>query len=181
MFDVRGPFSRIFDDFGDEFVVLDKDGEQVKQRWIKTISSDKEGLVEVLGSERHDLDDGDQVVISGVVGMNVKQSESSEHKHDSINETVHQVKVVSPFAFKIGDTTIYDEYVRNGRITQLKVPVTIKNQSLEECLKLKETPLDPNLVFADFETIDHVPISHACFIALDAFMQEHGRVPKAWD
>lgn len=127
-----GPFSRIFNDFGDEFIVLDKDGEDLKERWIKSISNEEEGLLHVLDAERHDLDDGDKVAITEVIGMVLKEGEKTEFKSNSINETIHDIKIVSPFSFKIGDTTKYEKYERNGKITQVKVPVTRKFKSLEE-------------------------------------------------
>lgn len=131
LFSVHGPFARIFDDFGPEFTVLDKDGEDLKERWVKEITCETEGLVEVLGTERHDLDDGDEVAITEVVGMTLKQGQKTEFKSESINQTIHKVKVVSPFAFKIGDTSIYEKYERNGKITQVKVPKVINFESLE--------------------------------------------------
>lgn len=180
-FDVRGPFARIFDDFGKDFIVLDKDGEDLKERWIKSISTDKEGLVEVLDTERHDLDDGDKVAITEVIGMKLKEGQSSGFKSDSINETIHKVQIVSPFSFKIGDTTIFEEYERNGKITQVKVPVTFKFESLEKCLTDDNIPLDDNMSIADFEKMPHINVSHACFEALDIFLSENNRLPNPWN
>ena len=181
LFDVYGPFSRVFNDFGNEFVVLDKDGEDLKERWIKNISIEEEGLVEVLDVERHDLDDGDKVAITEVIGMDLKTGEKTEFKSNTINETIHDIKIVSPFSFKIGDTTKFTDYERNGKITQVKVPVTNKFKSLEECLKEKDVPYDANLSIADFEKMAHLPISHACFEALDMFVKEKDRLPNKWD
>lgn len=180
-FDVRGPFSRIFNDFGEEFVIVDKDGEDLKERWIKNITTDSEGLVEVLDTERHDLNDDDQVAITEVIGMKLKEGQISGFKSDSINETIHKIKVVSPFSFKIGDTTIFDNYERNGKITQVKTAVTFKFKSLQECLEAEEIPLDQNLSIADFEKMPNLSIEHACFEALDKFITKNQRMPKQWD
>jgi len=160
-FDVYGPFARIFNDFGQEFVVLDKDGEDLKERWVKSISNQEQGIVEVLDTERHDLDDGDKVAITEVIGMQLKEGEDSEFKSSSINETIHKVEVVNPFSFKIGDTTIFSDYKRNGKITQVKVPVKFKFESLKDCLEATEIPLDQNMSIADFEKMDHISVSHA--------------------
>ena len=39
----------------------------------------------------------------------------------SINETIHKVKVVTPYAFRVGNTLKYSKYERNGIAKQLKV------------------------------------------------------------
>jgi molybdopterin/thiamine biosynthesis adenylyltransferase len=160
-FDVRGPFSRIFNDFGEEFIVLDKDGEDLKERWIKNISTEEKGLVEVLDTERHGLDDCDKVAFTEVIGMDLKEGKTSGFKSNSINETIHKIEIVSPFSFRIGDTTIYTPYERNGKITQVKVPKPFKFKSLAESLKPNEIPLDDNMSIADFEKMAHINISHA--------------------
>jgi len=170
-FDVFGPFARIFNDFGDEFIVLDKDGEDLKERWVKSISKNTEGIVEVLDTERHDLVDGDKVAFTEVVGMKLEEGKESGFKSMSINETIHKVEVISPFSFKIGDTTIYSEYEMNGKITQVKVPVKFKFNSLKQSLNSIEIPLDDNMSIIDFTKMAHIPISHACFEALDVFIQ----------
>lgn len=137
--------------------------------------------MEVLDTERHDLDDGDNVAITEVVGMELKEGKDSGFKSESINKTIHKVKVISPFSFKIGDTTIFENYEMNGKITQVKVPVTFKFQNLDECLNSQNIPLDENMSMADFEKMPHIPISHACFEALDAFIIDNKRMPKPWD
>ena len=113
--------------------------------------------------------------------MDLKTGEKTEFKSNTINETIHDIKIVSPFSFKIGDTTKFTDYERNGKITQVKVPVTNKFKSLEECLKEKDVPYDANLSIADFEKMAHLPISHACFEALDMFVKEKDRLPNKWD
>jgi len=35
-------------------------------------------------------------------------------KSDSINETIHKVKVMTPYSFKIGSTISFEPYIRNG-------------------------------------------------------------------
>ena len=180
-FDVFGPFARIFNDFGKEFIVLDKDGEDLKERWIKSITNEENGVVEVLDTERHDLVDGDKVAITEVIGMDLKEGKESGFKSSNINETIHKVEVISPFAFKIGNTTIFEDYKRNGKITQVKVPVTFKYNSLKESLESPEIPLDENMSIADFEKMGHISVSHACFEALDLFIEKNNRMPSPWD
>ena len=49
--------------------------------------------------------------------MKLKEGEKHEDsaiKSDSINDTINKVKVVTPYAFKIGSTKKFEKYLRNG-------------------------------------------------------------------
>ena len=111
-FDVRGPFARLFNDFGKEFVVVDKDGEEVKEKWIKEMRKTEDGKVEIETTEKHDLDELDKILI--------------------LDDTEHGIEVVSPFIVKIEDKSVLEKYEGNGKVTQVKVPVAFKFKPLEE-------------------------------------------------
>jgi ubiquitin-activating enzyme E1 len=51
--DVYGVFGRVFNDFGDSFEILDKDGEELQDCMIKSISCDEKALVELLPNAKH--------------------------------------------------------------------------------------------------------------------------------
>lgn len=53
--DCHGVFSRVFNDFGETFEVLDKNGEALQDVIVQSISSDKEGVVELLQNQKHIL------------------------------------------------------------------------------------------------------------------------------
>ena len=126
---VQGVFGRILNDWGDDFVVLDKNGEQGNEVMIKEITISNPGKVELLTGSKHDLEDGDMVVINNVQGMTVKT-----HESNNINGTYHKIKVINKSSFHIEDTTIYTEFIRNGTIKLVKVPIPIKFQPLEEII-----------------------------------------------
>ena len=49
--------------------------------------------------------------------MKLKEGEKHDDpaiKSDSINDTIHKVKTLTPYAFKIGSTKKYEGYIRNG-------------------------------------------------------------------
>ena len=46
--DCYGAFSRVFNDFGDQFEILDKNGEELQEVMIQHISNDAAGVVELL-------------------------------------------------------------------------------------------------------------------------------------
>ncbi len=62
---VDGVFARCFNDFGDSFEVLDKNGEDTPELIIKEIS--QSGVVTLIS--KHNLEDGDSVLIYQVQGM----------------------------------------------------------------------------------------------------------------
>lgn len=187
MADTMGVYCRLFNDFGDKFEVLDKNGEELIDLNISKISSDKEALVEILQNQKHKLEDGDEVLLSGIEGMKLKEGikheEEAFKKLDSINETIQKVKVMTPYSFKIGDTTKYEPYQAKGIVKQLRTKVTMKSISLEEALqKDKDSiPFDLNLMIADFEKLDQTLISHVCYTTLDRFRVKNKKMPSPWN
>jgi len=63
--DAYGVFTRVLNDFGDKFEVLDKNGEELQDVMIKSIESDAdEALVELLPNMKHKFEDGDEVLLT---------------------------------------------------------------------------------------------------------------------
>lgn len=69
--DVYGPWCRLFNDFGDEFEVADKNGEDPVEVMIKSISSAEKGIVTLLTGAKHPFEDGEHIIFSEVVGMDI--------------------------------------------------------------------------------------------------------------
>ena len=67
--DAYGPFSRVFSDFDDEFVVVDKNGKEIQEVMIGSITTEEEGLVKLLSGHSQKYEDGDIVTINGVDGI----------------------------------------------------------------------------------------------------------------
>jgi molybdopterin/thiamine biosynthesis adenylyltransferase len=59
--DCHGVFARVFNDFGEKFEVLDKNGEELQDVMIKDISNEEQGKVELLQNQKHKFEDGDEV------------------------------------------------------------------------------------------------------------------------
>lgn len=77
------------------------------------------------------------------------------HKEDnskSINNTVHKVKVMNVYEFQIGDTSVYQPYIRNGTVKNIKEPVHVKFRSMREVFEgaKEKLPIDQNLQYYDF-------------------------------
>lgn len=131
---LAGVFGRVFNDFGDSFEVLDKNGEELLDVIVNSISNEEKGVVELLGNQKHKFEDGDEVTFTGIEGMKLKEGESHEDpsvKTDSINETIHKVTVINPYSFKIGDTRKYTPYEAKGIAKQLRMKHKIAYKSFE--------------------------------------------------
>ena len=62
--DTYGVFARVFNDFGDKFEILDKNGEDLQDVMIKSLSNEEQGIVELLPNLKHKFEDGDEVLIT---------------------------------------------------------------------------------------------------------------------
>lgn len=143
-------------------------------------------MVELLQNVKHKLEDGDEVVFQGVEGMKLKagmKHDDAQVKSDSIDDTIHKVKVLTPYSFTIGDTEKFEPYVRNGIAKQLKTKARFKFKSYADSVRAKvdDMPLDANLAIADWEKMHHNQAVHICFQALGKFKMENKRLPKVWD
>ena len=137
--DVRGLFASVFCDFGPEFVVSDATGEPPATGVIAAISREEEGVVACLEEHRHNLETGDIVRFREVRGMT------------ELNGTEHEVKVLSPFNFSIGNTSAFSAYENGGAFDQIKQPKKLTFASLQESLKA------PEFVISDFAKMDRMP------------------------
>lgn len=185
---LAGVFGRVFNDFGENFEVLDKNGETLQDVIIRSITNEEQGIVELLGNQKHTFEDGDECTFVGVDGMKLNEGESHEDSavtSDSLNDTIHKVTVINPYSFKIGDTRKFSPYVSKGIVKQLKTKVMINFKSFEEtalasCAELK---MDENLIYADFEKMSNGQLSHVAFEALDKFIEtsEGKTAPRPWN
>lgn len=173
---LHGLFSRIFCDFGENFKVLDKTGEEYQDMVIKSISYDEKGLVTLLDGTKHNLQDGDEVMISQVV------EDPSDMNMQSLNGTTHKVAVCDKSSFYIGDTTVYKKYSVNGVVRQMKQGQTINFKTLSQIKEQRQSlpPFDPTISFSDWNFVSRVYPLHVAFETLDLFVQKYSRVPSAW-
>lgn len=163
--DTRGLFAQVFCDFGKNFTVVDVNGENPVSAMITSISSDSEGLVTCLDDTRHGLEDGDHVTFTEILGMT--ELNNCEPK---------KIKVLGPYTFSIDDTSNFNEYIRGGIVTQVKVPQTVSFKSLTE------SKMEPEFVMTDFAKFERPPQLHLAFETLDHFKEKHdGLCPKPWN
>ena len=176
MTEAKGLCCRVFTDLTESFEVLDKDGEEPVEVMIQSITTANPGVIKTLGSQRHRLETNDEIFLTEVEGMTIKGGSKS------INGTRHKVTVIDPFTFSIGDTTIYGPYVRNGIAKQIKLPKTLKFNSLRQTLEASSLPFDPSLSMIDFAKAEDMPAVHIGFEALQDFaLNNGGKLPLPWN
>jgi len=64
---VHGVFGRVFNDFGNEFECLDKDGEELQDSLIKNIKIGEKTVIEL--HAKHKFAEGEEFILIGVDGM----------------------------------------------------------------------------------------------------------------
>eukprot|EP00184_Porphyridium_aerugineum_P006310 CAMPEP_0184706368 /NCGR_PEP_ID=MMETSP0313-20130426/36723_1 /TAXON_ID=2792 /ORGANISM="Porphyridium aerugineum, Strain SAG 1380-2" /LENGTH=1155 /DNA_ID=CAMNT_0027167921 /DNA_START=364 /DNA_END=3832 /DNA_ORIENTATION=+ len=161
----RGAFGMTFNDFGDEFTVLDPTGEEPKTVMISAITKDAPATVTCLDEHRHDFESGDYVTFSEVQGM----TELNDGKP-------RKISVSGPYTFRLEESpeiASFGDYVRGGYATQVKMPVTLNFKSLKDSLK------EPEYLISDFAKFDRLTTLHAAFQVLDIYRAKHsGAFPK---
>lgn len=158
----RGVFGSVFCDFGSEFEINDKDGEQTVNNVVINVTNENPAVVFVHDDKAtHGLYEGDHVLIEGVEGM------------EQINGRQFKVKPTGRYMFQLVDVdaTHFGKYTGGGTAKQIKAVVTEKFLSLREALD------NPEFLLTDFAKAERPAHVHAAFRALGDFVRQHGRLP----
>lgn len=163
--DTCGLYSQVFCDFGNDFHVVDTNGEPPVSAMIASISNDNVGVVTCLDDTRHGMEDGDFVTFTEIQGM-----------IELNNCEPRQIKVLGPYTFSIGDTTSFSEYQRGGIVTQVKMPKSINFKPLNESIKA------PEFIITDFGKFDSPQQLHIAFLTLHEYKKQHNNEsPRSWN
>jgi ubiquitin-activating enzyme E1 len=155
-----GVFARIFVDFGPAFVVNDRDGEDPSECYIKSVDQ-KTNTITLFDKSFNQLRDGDFIAIS-----EAETGPGEGEGLQELNESIHKIRNMKKVTeIEVEDLSKFKPYQRNGKIKELKVPLTHKFRDY-----LLMTPanfaefLDENLSIHDFMKIDAVPQVAQCFL-----------------
>lgn len=160
----RGIFGQIFCDFGENFEVVDIDGEQPLSAMISAINNDQQGIVTTLDEQRHGFEDDMVVTFSEVKGM------------DNINGKEFKIKVFGPYTFGIGDTQSFPKYLRGGYVHQVKKPKMLQFKSLDQAIRA------PEVVISDFCKMEDSNTIHLAFLTVCEYENKHqGQLPRPWN
>ncbi|XP_063314807.1 ubiquitin-like modifier-activating enzyme 6 [Pelobates fuscus] len=158
--DSYGICACLFCDFGDEFEVLDTTGEEPKEIFISNITQSLSGEVTCFENRPHKLESGQFVTFREVHGMT------------TLNGSMHEISVLSPYSFSIGDTSQMEPYQHGGIAVQIKMPKSFSFEKLEKQL------VDPKYLTPDFSKPEAPLNIHAAMLALDHFQEKYNRLPN---
>ena len=119
-------------------------------------------MITVLEENRHNLESGDRVTLSGIVAsgyfdlLNGKEFDVVVKNNDPYNFFVC-------LELPAGVTTTGAAYERGGYVNQIKKPVSVSFQPLVESL------FDPKEIACDFMKLDRVTAMHVAFFALKKY------------
>ncbi|KAI8895600.1 hypothetical protein BC833DRAFT_600708 [Globomyces pollinis-pini] len=156
-----GLFGFTFNDFGENFLVSDTNGEPEVSGIVSVISKDTDAVVACLEEQRHGLEDGDFVTFSEVQGM-VELNGIQPRK----------VTTTGPFTFKIGDTSAFGDYKSGGIFKQVKVPKAVSFKTYEQSFA------NPECLISDYGKFDRPLQLHLAFQALESFVSQKGQLPR---
>lgn len=163
--EARGVFGSVFCDFGDEFIVSDRDGEQPVNCMVTSISNTVPPLVTVSDDTRHGLETGDTVTFREITGFPFLNGCDAR-----------KVTVAGPFTFTldIADEEDKERFESGssstgGYVTQVKQPLAVKFKPLQSALAAPG-----EFLLSDFAKLDRSALLHIAFQALDAFQSKNG-------
>jgi len=168
--DSFGLAGSIFVDFGGDFTCCDNDGEEPRSSILAAVTQENPGTVHTHHERRHGFQDGDWVKFREVQGM-VELNESKPR----------QIKVTGPYSFTIEDTTGYSAYVREGIVSQVKVPHKIKFSSFAQSLVQPRPEKGSELAVPDLAKFGRSEQLHFAVQAVRQYREENGQLPGIRD
>ncbi|CAF1288302.1 unnamed protein product [Rotaria sordida] len=143
---------QIFCDFGQNFKVLDTNGEDsITEEIVNSISHDEIGVVSIATYTKHGFEDGSYVTVHDVKGMT------------EINDREFKITVLGrerlcldPYTFTIGDTRNFGVYKGSGTVTEVKKAETVHFMSMSANL-------------------------HLSFQGLSLFQNQYNALPQPWN
>ncbi|EQC27114.1 ubiquitin-activating enzyme E1 [Saprolegnia diclina VS20] len=165
--EARGVFGSVFCDFGDAFVVADKDGEQPITCMVASVSPLTEAklLITVTDDARHQMETGDHVTFREIQGLSHLNGCASV-----------PITVTGPYTFTIDNLSRATASGAFGYVTQVKQPVTLAFAPMDVAT---ETPGE--FLLSDFAKIGRSEVLHVAFQALDQFAATNGALPTSGD
>jgi len=170
---VYGVFGSVFCDFGENFEIIDPNGESPQTYMIASITQEEVSTVTIVDDTRLDLETGDWVTFSEIKGMETKNAQG-ETVSINVSEP-QQIKVLGPYTFSIGDTRNFSPYTSGGYVHQVKKPVTVHFSSLRESLK------EPKFVTTDWAKMDKPSQLLLGLQTLAAYQSEYHHLPRPYN
>lgn len=161
--ETKGVFGRIFCDFGENFTVIDTNGEAPYQYHINKIIKGEKTEVILTDDVRHMFDVGDEVVFSEVQGM------TEINKWSPV-----EITATGTYSITVGDTSSFGNYKNGGLVTHVKKPNQMNFK------RLRESVDEPSFELRIFNEA-RVKQLHLAFSALHEFIRRNRTLPKPWN
>ena len=130
-----GLWATVFCDFGEQFEIIDADGEQPKTGIVASVTQEEVALVTCVEGHEHGLTFGDKIRFVALNGT-------------SLGDHVYEVKFVDKNSFRINTDTREQTPFKAGEYLQVKDGKVMSFKKLSETL---EKPTFAELFTADFE------------------------------
>jgi Dinucleotide-utilizing enzymes involved in molybdopterin and thiamine biosynthesis family 2 len=197
--ETAGVYGKVFCDFGDEFQVVDEDGETPKTTLLHSVErtdreDDKEVVIKCIEGERHDVSKGD------VIAFQVKNGSLDETSEilDTIECMVTYVKNPTCFHVKFCSAKDNHESIEGSELedimdcinnkvngfSRVKVPKAIPFLSLEKALAAQDDPSENLFAASDLEkSFDLIRRSAimASFATLESVTKAQSALPNLSD
>ncbi|KAM9813902.1 ubiquitin-like modifier-activating enzyme 1 [Neosynchiropus ocellatus] len=160
--DTRGLCGQLFCDFGEDFVVVDPDGQPPASVLVESITQDDPGVVVCVDELPRCFSSGCRVVFSEVRGMT-----------ELNNAGPMEICVTGERSFSIGSTCSLSGHTGGGAVTAVKEPISLHFKPITEALSDLQ----------DLVSIGHPSRNqalHLAFQALHQFVREAQRLPEPW-
>ena len=156
----------VFDDFGENHIIINKTGDEPNSFIIKNITKEKEGKVKInLENESNSLYEfSDHVIFKNIKGM-----------IELNNKEPIKIKIIDKETFSIGDTSNFNEYESGGIVKEVLIP------SKRKFLNFNESFYNPFVENIEGQSINmkkgKKELYHICLIAIHHFLNIHNYLP----
>lgn len=157
----------VFNDFGDEHLIINKTGDEPQSVTIKNISKEKEGII-TINADKDSIslyEFSDYVIFKNIKGMT--ELNDKEPK---------KIKIINKQSFSIGDTSNYNEYLSGGIVKEAFIPIKKKFQSFKDSFF---NPFTEDLLGQSINMKKGIKeLYHVCLIAIHHFLNIHSFIPE---
>lgn len=188
--ETAGVYGKAFCDFGDNFHVVDEDGESPKATLIDHIGNGDEIVMHCVEGERHDVSKGDEITFQWKNGV-----------EEEVDVDLHGIRCIvtyvnNPTSFKVKflygskEDDLLETDKIDGMISMLntnantferkKIPRAVSFLSMREAIKAKDDPTKEIFAASDLDkSFDPTRRSAvmSCFSTLETFVREKNSLP----
>lgn len=157
----------VFDDFGDEHIIINKTGDEPQSFLIKNITKEKEGKITInIENESSSLYEFSEcVVFKNIEGMT-----------ELNDQEPIKIKVLNAESFSIGDTSNFNDYLSGGIVKEVIVPFKRKFFQFKESFF---SPFTENVVGQSINMKKgKKELYHICLMAIHHFLDIHEHLPR---